>query len=130
VGEDAGQELPEPGELAARARHPIEDEGERDQADRDADHAPRRLEQDDDRHDAGDDVGRLEEAGAGDDRVEVEEEVAPAVERAAEEGPIDEPAERAALPAPDRERQEGDQQDDQQVEPALVEEVERRKPAV
>jgi hypothetical protein len=66
-----------------------------------------------------------EEAGAGDDRVEVDEQVAAAVEGTGDEGTVDDPADGSALAAPDREGQERDQHDDEQVEAALIEEVER-----
>jgi hypothetical protein len=125
VGEDPGQELAQPGQLAARSRHPVQHEHEADDRDRDPDHAPGRLEQHDDHDDARGDVGGHEEAGAGDDRVEVDEQVAAAVEGTGDEGTVDDPADGSALAAPDREGQERDQHDDEQVEAALIEEVER-----
>jgi hypothetical protein len=101
VGEDAGQELAQPRQLAARSRHAVQhDEHERDDRDRDPDHAPGRLEQHDDHDDAGGDVGGDEEAGAGDDRVEVEEQVAAAVQGAGDEGAVDDPAEGPRLRRP------------------------------
>ncbi len=125
--QDAGQPLPQPRQVAAGAGEGVEDRDHPDHRHAQPHRTACRLQHGERGDAAHHDVGLAPEAGAVDDLVEVEHQVATGDQGPGQEDGVQQPAGQPprAARAEHREHQEGQHHDQHQVDAALVEEPQR-----